>query len=154
MELSTEGHGYGMNSGALFSVDIPLPDVSKPHGKAKFLERSAPGKEDIELGYIINVSVNNLDVSKIPEKYRKPRQGEGDWVIEPIEQVVYVAHFDFSLKDADGFVLMSASSEPVYLYSGKHVFQGTTRQAIPVAVAKRTKSILTNMTVEKCETCF
>lgn len=153
MDLTTEGAGFGWTSEALFNVDIALPKVSNPHGRAKFLDRSEPGKQNIKVGYVVKASVEHLDVSKIPLKYLQPRK-QGDFTIDPPKEVVYIAHVDFTLKDADGFVLMAAKSEPLYLYSGQeNVFQGIIGEPIPLAVAQRTKTILMGLTADKCETC-
>ena len=152
-DLAADGSGFGWTSEALFSVDIPLPGVSKPHGQAKFLDRSDSGKENILLGYVVKVSVEHLDVAKIPAKYRQPKK-QGEFEIEPPTEVVYLAHLAFTLKDADGFVLLTTQTEPLHLYSGKeNVFQGTALQPVSLAVARRTRSILMMLTADKCETC-
>jgi hypothetical protein len=153
-ELATEGSGFGWTSEALFNVEIPLPKVSKPHGQAKFLDRTDAGKQNILLGYIVKASVEHLDVAKIPTKYRQPKK-EGEFEIEPPKEVVYAAHLEFTLKDADGFVLMSTKSEPLHLYSGQeNTFQGISQEPIPLADAKKTKAILMGLTADKCETCY
>ena len=152
IQLSTDGSGFGWKLEALFNADIALPEVSKPQGQAKFLDRSEGG-QDIQLGYVVKASVRHLDLSKVPAKYLRPRR-QGNFEIEPIKEVVYDAHIDFILKDADGFVLMTATSEPLYIYSGQeNVFQGTANEQIPAGVAKRTKTIVLELTADKCETC-
>ncbi len=138
----------------MFNVELPLPKVGKPHGQAKFLDWSQAGKQNILLGYIVKASVEHLDVTKIPAKYRQPKK-EGEFEIEPPKEVVYAAHLEFTLKDADGFVLMTTKSEPLHLYSGQgNVFQGIALEPIPLAVAKRTKAILMDLTADKCATCY
>jgi len=153
-ELATDGSGFGWASEALFNVDIPLPKVGKPHGQAKFLDRGEGGKQNILLGYIVKVSAEHLDVSKIPAKYRLPRK-MGDLEVDPPKEVVYLAHAEFTLKDGDGFVLVNTKSEPLHLFSGQeNVFQGIALEPIPLAVARRTKSIRVDLTADKCETCY
>jgi hypothetical protein len=152
-ELVLDGSGFGWKSEALFNVDIPLPTVNKPHGQAKFLDRSQSGKENILLGYVVKASVEHLDTSKIPPKYRQPKK-QGEFVIDPPTEVVYLAHLEFTLKDADGFVLLTTDTEPLHLYSGKeNVFQGIALTPVSLGTAKRTSSILVALTADKCETC-
>ena len=158
IEVSISGHGYSYSSEALFDSDISLPDLSALHGKIKFLRYGADGGNHSQLGYLIRVSVKSLDTAKIPETYRQRRSVErhkgGEVILEPVQQVVYKVHFEFELKDKDGFVLMSTTSEPSYLYSGQeNVFQGIAQQKISLEKAKHTKSVTLNMSVEKCETC-
>lgn len=150
--LTTEGKGFGWMSEALLNVDIPLPEVEKPQGKAKFLDRN-----DIEkgtrLGYVITAHIAHLDTAQIPFKYKVEKK-EGNFTLGPTTEVVYAAHLAFTLKDADGFVLMITKSPPVELWSGQeNILQGETVDAIPDGVVNRTKAIVMMLTADKCETC-
>jgi hypothetical protein len=150
--LTTEGKGFSWMSEALLNVDIPLPEVEKPQGKAKFLDRN-----DIEkgtrVGYIITTHVAHLDAAQIPAKYKVERK-MGDFTLAPITEVVYAAHLEFTLKDADGFVLMVTKSPRIELWSGQeNILQGETADAIPTGVVNRTKTIVMMLTADKCETC-
>ena len=152
VKFSSEPPKGGYGSAPPGEGDIPLPQVTKLVGSTKFLERYGP-QEDVALGYRMNVSVARLDPTKIPEKYRKSRR-IGDEELPAIQEAVYRVHFDFALQDADGFALMHAFSPPVFLKSGQdNVFQDVVWQLIPVAIAKRTKSVAEVLIVEDCESC-
>jgi hypothetical protein len=149
-QLPIEHQGYGWTTEAITS-EIQIPHVTAPKGRAKFLDRET----GIELGYLITVAVAGLDVSKIPAKYRKPQKLPGALELGPTEQVDYKAHFEFTLKDVDGFELVAVSSAPVDVLSGQeNVFQGLAKEKIPASVATRTKTIQMDMTLDKCSTCF
>ena len=71
----------------------------------------------------------------------------------PTETVVYDAHLEFTLKDADGFTLMKTESPSENLMSGqKNTLQGFAKDLIPLAFVKRTKSIETILVFDKCDT--
>jgi hypothetical protein len=150
MELTKEHHGLAF-SGATFEGDIPTPDIKDPRGQAKFVDRGVGN--GTELGFLVKVSVDKLDTSKLPEKYLKPRQ-LGKLTIDPTESVTYNTHLEFTLKDADGFTLITAKSDPFYVESGKeNTLQGFAQASIPEALVRRTKSILMELVLDKCETC-
>jgi hypothetical protein len=150
--IGTEGKGFAWLSDALFGVDLPLPEVDKPQGKAKFLDRNDIGK-GTRLGYLVTTHIAHLDTTNIPAKYKLEKK-EGDMVWAPTTEVVYSAHMKFTLKDKDGFVLMTTTSQPLDLWSGQeNVFQGEAEGEIPAGVVDRTKSILMVLTAEKCLTC-
>lgn len=153
VQVSTDGSGIAYES-RVFLEDIPLPDVQSPKGKVKFLDRRTAGPDELQLGYLLQVSVLGLDATKIPEKYRKPRK-HGNLEIDPLTQVVYVVHFGFTLRDADGFDLVTSTSEPLYLSSGKeNLFQGLVPQQFPRQLAAQTKNVIVQMVVERCESCY
>jgi hypothetical protein len=149
IQLSIERQGYGWTTEAITS-EIEIPRVTPPKGRAKFLDRDT----GIELGYLITVPIASLDLSKIPAKYHKPQKLASGFEIGPTEQVDYKAHFEFILKDADGFKLIAVSSDPVEAVSGQdNVFQSSANEKIPASVATRTKSIEMNLSLDKCMTC-
>ena len=97
-------------------ADIPVPGVRNPHGQAKFV---GPGVGTAtKLGFRVKVSMDKLDTTKLPEKYKKPQQ-QGKITTLPVDSVTYSAHLEFTLKDADGFMLASTESDPVYVQSGE-----------------------------------
>jgi hypothetical protein len=150
--LSTEGKGFGWMSEALIGVDLPLPEVATPQGKGKFLDRN-----DIEkgtrLGYLVSTHIAHLDTTHIPAKYKVERK-EGDMTWGATTEVVYSAHLEFTIKDADGFVLMTTKSPPLELWSGQeNVLQGESVDEIPAGVVNRTRTIQMLLTADKCLTC-
>lgn len=151
MELTKEGHGLAYSNQVFVEADIPLPDMKDPHGQAKFVDRGV-GK-GTELGFLVKASMDKLETEKLPEKYKKARP-LGKFTIGPTETVVYSGHLDFTLKDADGFTLMTTKSEPISVWSGQeNTLQGFAQDAIPSAIFQRTKSIVMQLVLDKCDTC-
>lgn len=156
--LDQSGKGYEYSSEALFNSDIPFPEIRKLSGKCKFL--SAPKKsrnDELNLGYIVSVDIEKLDLQKVPQKYKvekKEKHTAGEFTVLPIEEVVYSVTFEFKLKDKDGFELLKLKSPSHSIYSGKvNEFQDVVRQVIPLTIAERVSSTILSMIVEKCETC-
>jgi hypothetical protein len=138
MELKREGSGFLLMGEAL-DADLPLPHTTPPTGQAKFLNRGTD--KGTELGYLVKTNTDKPDVNKIPEKYQ-------------IFAVVYAAHLEFTLKDADGFVLLTTNSPSVELWSGReNILQGIAEDPIPDVSVERTKSIFVRLVADKCETC-
>lgn len=143
-------------SEALFASDISLPDIKNISGKMKF--RTGRDKPtDLEAGYVVEFDIDKLNKDKLPEKYRKPTpcpSAQGGCTIDPVEEVVYNAKFQFTLQDKDHFDLLSTSSGNQYIYSGQHNrFQGLGADPVPLRIAQRVKFIKAQIHVEKCETC-
>jgi hypothetical protein len=150
MELQTQNHGLAWANEVFSESDIPLPEQKDPQGQAKFVDRGI-GK-GYELGYVVTSRMEKLDQSKLPEKYKKSRPW-GNLTIGPTESVTYKAHLEFTLKDADGFELMTTKSEPLYLLSGdENKMQGFATDSIPDALIRRTKSMFVRLVLDKCET--
>jgi hypothetical protein len=136
MELKREGPGFLLMGKAL-DADLPLPHTTPPTGQAKFLNRGT-GK-GTEFGYLVKTKTDKLDVSRIPEKYFA---------------VVYSAHLEFTLKDADGFVPLTTNSPSLELWSGReNILQGIAEHPIPDTAVERTKSIFVRLVADECETC-
>lgn len=142
---------------ALFGADIPLPDFKSFSAKVKFTKPRMKQNLGAVLGYIVSVDVENLDSSKIPEKYRKERKRQfraGTFTLQPLEEVIYEVHFEFILIDKDGFELAKLESPKHYLYSGKNnIFQELVLKQIPVDIAKRTKKVKPRILIDKCVSC-
>jgi hypothetical protein len=141
---------------ALFDSDIPLPDIKNISGQLKF--RTGRDKaNELEAGYVVEFDIDKLDKAKLPEKYRKPtvyQSKQGEYTVDPVEEVVYVAKFQFTLQDKDRFDLLKTSSEDQYIQSGKrNRFQGLATDPIPLEIAQRAKFIKAEIHVVKCETC-
>jgi hypothetical protein len=151
MKLTKEHHGLAYSNEVFVEADIPLPDMKDPDGQAKFVDRGL-GK-GTELGFLVRATMDKLDTSKLPEKYKKP-QPWGNFTLDPTTSVTYDAHLEFTLKDADGFELMTTKSDPVYVESGQeNSLQGFAEDAIPDPLVRRTKSIVMQLVLDKCETC-
>jgi hypothetical protein len=150
-ELQKENHGIAYSNEVFTESDIPLPDLKDPHGQAKFVDRDI-GK-GTELGFLVRATMGKLDQSKLPEKYKKP-QTWGQVTLDPTESVTYTAHLSFTLKDADGFVLMTTESEPIFIESGEeNKLQGLAKDSVPDALVQRTKNVFVELVIDKCETC-
>lgn len=131
----------------------PLPNIKEIAGKAKFIDLPNNGVEQKHLACLITVTVENLDSSKLPEKYRE-KEKRGEEIVHPIKEKYYQVHFVFQLKDKDGFVLLFLTRYPEYLELGrKNQFQWIVEEPIPPDIAKRTNAITFNMYVDKCMDC-
>lgn len=150
--------GIRFSREALFKSDIALPEVKVISGTAKYASDASGASSTVRLGYKIAVDVAALDLSKVPEKYKKEKPvdigGGNKFTVLPIDQVTYEVRFDFTLKDKDGFPLLELQSEPQSIASGKtNTFQSLAPATVPVGIASRTSAILIAMTVTKCLTC-
>lgn len=158
LETSIEKKHFGVSysTKALFGADIPFPYIKEITGKTKFIER-LNDKANVNLGYLVNITQENMDKSKVPEKYlkQKPVTIEGQTVTqEPIDEVTYEVVFSFVLKDKDGFELLEVTSKPETIYSGKrNKLQGVAEQQIPNGIAARVSQAQMKTQVIKCITC-
>lgn len=151
MPLIPDQHWLYWNNNVLFGGDIPFPNLTPIEGQAKFVDRGV-GK-GIELGYAVHTNMDKLDLNKLPEKYKKVEE-HGNFSIGPIDTAVYTAHLEFTLKDGDGFTLMTTQSEPFQIWSGRdNKLQGFAKDPIPEATVKRTRSVLMTVGFETCNTC-
>lgn len=135
----------------------------------------------MSLGYIAEITTEELDKKNVPEKYllekkeyptaTNPKTGENavlrngkwetyqkdarvSWIIPAIEEVSYEIHFRFSLLDKDGFEIYSSESLPHTLLSGqKNIFQNIIEEPIPTGIIKSTKQIKPTINFDKCLTC-
>src|SRR5713101_3924741 len=132
IQLKKDGHGLAWANDTLFDADIPMPTTQDPHGQAKFVDRGI-GKGE-ELGFLVTDDIGKLDTSKLPAKYKRVEQ-HGEYTIGPTETVVYSSHLEFTLKDADGFVLTKTKSDSIDLWSGQeNTLQGFAQDSIPDAL--------------------
>lgn len=157
IELSkpSDGKGIAYSTEAIFKSDIPLPDVKQFSGKAKFISTS--NSEAYELGYIVDIDIPSIDLTKVPEKYLKDRPEVIDGVSTTrlgIKQVTYEIQLKFTLRDKDGFTLTEVQSPLCTIESGRNnELQNVAKHQFPSDVATRVKSILVQLQVEKCVTC-
>lgn len=64
LSLGASGRGVTLHSDAMFA-DIPLPEIRQLQGKAKFVPDGV-SNDDVQLGYLVTLSIDNLDTSRIP----------------------------------------------------------------------------------------
>jgi hypothetical protein len=103
----SENFGVGYQDNVIFT-DLPPPRIRNVTGKAKFLESIHPD-QSTQLGYIVNIDMDALDMTKVPQRYKEPGK---DLTVNgytmkaaPIDSVYYAVQFDFELEDKDGFTL-------------------------------------------------
>lgn len=134
----------------IIKTDIPEPKTEPPSGKVKFLNRD----KGIQLGYVLKLPIKANPTSALPAKYLKTTKSEGGLEIGPPDQVNYRGNYTFTLRDADGFVLLEipGPSENVAAGSDNSV-QGMTEGTIQPFVAERTKTILVRFTMDSCYPC-
>lgn len=142
------------SSAIITESDIPSPNITALSGRAKFLSQSSPSGSGAPLGYVISVSTDALDTSKLPEKYKKekiiPVKG-GALTTLPLKQATYEVYFVFRLLDRDGFQLLTINSPRHNIKSGKTThLQAQTETIVTPGTASHTDEIALHMVVEKC----
>jgi hypothetical protein len=134
--------------------DIPAPHVTALSGRAKFLSDSAPSGAGAPLGYIVTVSADALDMSKLPEKYKREKiisTKGGPLTALPLQQATYDVHFVFSLLDRDGFQLLTINSPHHNIESGKtNQFQSQSESLVTARIASHTQKIGLHMVIDRC----
>jgi hypothetical protein len=154
----TKGKNFGVTyNSSVVLTDLPMPEIKSVSGRAKFVDSVGPG-QSTELGYIIDVEMGPLDLSKVPQRYKEEKKEmiKGYEITNlPVEQAYYVVEFDFDLKDKDGFVLQTVHARDVpSLVSGvKNTFQAKIEDAIPYATAIKVQEISIRPSIVKCQTC-
>jgi len=143
---------------ALFESDIPLPDITSLVVRAKFLSKAGSEKsKPYAIGYVSEVSVADLDISKIPEEYKQSKTEQhrsGPLTYLPLEQVVYEVRFTFALLDKDGFKITQVEGPREFLESGKNnVFQDASVETVSLDEARKTSKVKPHLTVLRCVSC-
>lgn len=145
----SDGGGFGMSSEAL-NGDIPWPGTTKPSGRVKFLNRD----KGEQLGYVLKLPIKSNPVSALPAKYRKTTKDATGMEFGPPDQVLYEGHFQFTLRDGDGFVLLKMDGPVEHLSAAaENSVQGTTDQTVPDSVIQRTKEVDVGFLVTSCNPC-
>jgi hypothetical protein len=149
ISVVSDGEGIGFETAAL-NGDIPWPGTTKPSGRVKFLNRD----KGEQLGYLIKLSIKPNPTAVLPEKYRRLTKGDNGLEFGPPDQVLYEGHFEFTLKDGDGFVLLKMESPTEHLSAGSNnLVQGTTEQTVPISVVEHTKEVDVGFLVTSCTPC-
>lgn len=149
ISVVSDGGGFGMSDDAL-NGDISWPDTAKPSGRVKFLARDA-GEQ---LGYILKLPIKPNPTAALPEKYRRTTKGANGLEFMPPDQVLYEGHFEFTLKDGDGFVLLKVDGPKEHLSAASdNPVQGTADQTVPNSVVRRTKEVDVSFLVTSCNPC-
>lgn len=149
ISVVSDGGGFGMSSEAL-NGDIPWPDTTKPSGRVKFLNRDKGER----LGYVLRLPIKPNPVAALPAKYQKTTKDATGVEFGPPNQVLYEGHFQFTLKDGDGFVLLKMDGPVEHLSAAaENSVQGTTDQTVPDSVIKRTKEVDAGFLVTSCNPC-
>ena len=142
----------GYETVALFN-DIPLPDISKINGDAKFVSRS----NGYFIGYKIDFDIAHLDTTKVPKKYLIDKPDTVNGVATTalgLKEVTYEISFEFTLLDKDGFELDKIKSGKEYAESGKkNEIQNMIEKSIPLKTIELTKSIKLVLSIDKCVSC-
>lgn len=147
--VADDDGGFRLEMDAI-KPDIPIPSASKPTGQVKFLNRD----KGLQVGYKITLPIKPVPVSVLPAKYQKMTTLENGLTTGPPNQVQYNGHFDFTLEDADGFVLAKLSGPSEWVSAGsENQIQGTTDDVVSQSVAAKTKKVLVGYLVVSCNPC-
>jgi hypothetical protein len=156
--LAPGEHHFGISyaTDAIFT-DLPMPDIKSVSGKAKFVDAAGRG-EPTEFGYIVTVEMADLDLAKVPDRYKKTEKDTingYEVTTEPLKQAYYKVEWEFQFKDKDGFLLGEYKApEEISLVSGKtNVFQGKLQDKIPYDTAIRVHQIEIYPAIVKCHSC-
>lgn len=149
IQVKSDGAGFGLNSAAL-NGDIPWPKTTPPSGRVKFLNRD----KGQQLGYVLKLPIGPNPTSALPEKYRRLVKADNGLEFGPPDQVLYEGHFEFTFKDADGFVLTKISGPTEHLSANsENVVQGTVEETLPSVVIDRSKEVDASFLVTSCNPC-
>jgi hypothetical protein len=149
ISVVSDGGGFSMSSEVL-NGDIPWPNTTKPLGRVKFLNRD----KGEQLGYVIKLPIKPNPVSALAAKYRRTTKDASGLEFGPPDQVLYDGHFQFTLRDGDGFVLLKMNGPTEHLSAAAdNSVLGTTDQTVPDSVIKRTKEVDVGFLVTSCNPC-
>jgi hypothetical protein len=156
--LAPGEHHFGISyaTDAIFT-DLPMPDIKSLSGKAKFIDGAGRG-EATEFGYIVTVEMADLELAKVPDRYKKTEKDTingYEVTTEPLKQAYYKVEWEFQFKDKDGFLLGKYKAlEEISLVSGQtNVFQGKLQDKIPYDTAIRVHQIEIYPAIVKCHSC-
>ena len=137
-----------------------IPKI-KESGKIKFI----PSNLDSELfvtGYVLNLDIEPLDVSRIPEIYQKPWKimvMGNEYEEKPIKNLSMTIKILLQLKDKDGFLITKLEEQSIKAISGQdgknnnNNFQGKLSVGITKEMIQRVKSVEGQLVIEECGTC-
>jgi hypothetical protein len=149
ISVTSDGGGIAFESTAL-NGDVPWPETTKPTGRVKFLSRD----KGEQLGYLIKLPIKPNPTAALPEKYRRKTKDPSGVEFGPPDQVLYEGHFEFTLKDADRFVLMRVSGPTEHLSAASdNSVQGTTEETVPASVIERAEEVDVSFVVVTCNPC-
>jgi hypothetical protein len=157
-KLVTHPNQFGVTyaTEAIFS-DIPPPDITALTGTYKFLDPIASENETTKFGYLIDLKMDQIELSKVPQKYLETKALVVDGhpiTSPPITSASYGIIFSFQLKDIDGFVLTNLSSKQEDVVSGKsNHLQNIIETPVSFQIAIRTRQVDVIPSIEKCFTC-
>ena len=144
------------SSAVFVGSDIAPLSVKSVAGKAKFLSPASAPSGRCALGYTVQMVTAPLDLSKVPEKYKKERTisaKSGPITVLPIEQATYDVEFIFRFIDRDGFELLTVTSREHSVQSGKtSEIQAQTEPSIDSRVTSSVTSIAVHVHIKKCVT--
>jgi hypothetical protein len=155
-ELRTKPKHFGVSysAQAVFN-DLPMPEIKSVTGKAKFIENK---DQNVELGFIINVDMAGLDMTKVPQRYKveKDEDIEGFKITSmPIKKAYYEIEFVFDLKDKDGFTLQKLTAKDLHsLLSGTNNLFQAKIEGVNYDAASKTHEIWVYPTITKCDSCL
>ena len=151
--LKGDNSSLGYKTEALFDVDIPLPEIKKFDAKIKFIP-SLDDNDKEYLGYIVYITVDDLNKKDIPLKYQKDKKFKEGWTRPAVEEVTYEIEMEFDLKNKDGFKLIKITGDKDIITSGQvNTIQGKTHKSISKNLLDQIDTIKPYITVTQCNTC-
>ena len=136
--------------------DIVFPDY-EINGKVKFVKID----NKIGLGYLFNLTVDPLDITKIPKKYlveKKVSVNGRELTQLPTDNVSNEIQIKLYLLDKDNFEIGTVTSSNLYIFSGSNnkknsvVLQDIIGN-IDDEIASKTKRVVSEIHFVKCGNC-
>lgn len=153
MPISFKNESYSFE---YITTDIVFPKY-EVNGKVKFVKLD----NKISLGYLVNFTIDPLDISKIPKKYleeKKIKINGSELTQLPTSSVTNEIQIKFSLLDKDNFEIGTITSPNLHISSGsnKKKHDVTLQDIIgniDDEIASKTKKIVAEIHFAKCITC-
>lgn len=154
--IPEENISQSYSSVAVFTSDIPLPDINSITAQVKFVDPPISITE-VSIGYLVKIEIEALDLESVPDNYREEQSissSGGRYTILPISEVNYAVSFTLTLKDEDGFTLETVTGPEHSIRSGQvNEIQDMTESNLAFVISSRVAEIELNMTVLECQTC-
>lgn len=164
LELSKADKDISVADDPLLKTSLPFPGA-KIDGKARFIP-VGEGQPAEKLGYLMHVSVPPVPLQgKAAPAMEAPQSQQASQssqtpaappgvIISGFADAIYEGVLNFTLKDADGFVIDRLSSPGEKLVAGKdNTLQGFATQPESDQEASRVHTIVVELTVTRCLTC-
>jgi hypothetical protein len=152
IEVTTDGPGVGYETDFIETVppEVKTDNISSPSGRVRFLDRD----NGMRFGYALKLPIKPVPTAGFPKKYLKTTPMRDGFEIIPPDQVHFNGYFQFTLKDADGFLIQTLQGPEEYVVAGSDNFrQNLVEASLPPMLSVRTKKVEVTFTIKDCSPC-